>query len=95
MAAFANSGPLRPPGQEQEENPGAGGGFPSPAAQADPGDSQLVARLVQTINSSARRLGLMYPSALEETRAINAALQRMQQKIVNSKPSPEPMAPPV
>lgn len=74
---------------------GPGGGFPSPAEPSDPGDSQLVARLVQTISASARRLGLMYPAALEETRAINAALQRMQMKIVNSRPAPEPMAPPV
>jgi hypothetical protein len=86
-------GPLPPPGADQ--NPGAGGGFPSPSEQTDPGDSQLVARLVQQISAASRRLGLMYPAALEETRTINAALQRMQGKIVNSKPAPEPLAPPV
>ncbi len=92
------SGPLNAPGADPQDqgNGGPGGGFASPSEPNDSGDSTaLVMRLVQTINSASRRLGLMYPAALEEVRSINGALMRMQKKIVNTKPAVEPMAPPV
>lgn len=91
------SGPLQAPGEgPQDQGNGPGGGFPSPSEPSDSGNSDaLVMRLVQTINSASRRLGLMYPATLEEVRSINGALMRLQKKIVNTKPAVEPMAPPV
>lgn len=81
------------PGDAQQA--GTGGGFPSePSAQPDPRDMQatmLVAQIVQ----AARRLGTMYPAAIEEMRTITNAMSRAQMKIVNSKPAPEVSAPPV
>ena len=50
---------------------------------------------IKDIVSSARRLGMKYPACVEEVRAINNAVARMQPKILNSHPAPEPMAPPV
>jgi hypothetical protein len=51
--------------------------------------------MVQQLVSTARRLGMKYPAAIAEVREINNAIQRLQQKIVQSRPAPEPMAPPV
>lgn len=49
---------------------------------------------VQQIVSNARRIGDMYPAALDEVRTINNAAARLQQKVIQSQPAPEPMAPP-
>jgi hypothetical protein len=51
--------------------------------------------LMQQLVSLNRRIGMKFPAAIAETREINNAIQRMQQKIVQSRPAPEPMAPPV
>lgn len=63
-------------------------------AQADNG-AAMAFDLVRTIVAASRRLGMKYPIALTEVRAINDAVARLQQKILQSQPAAEPMAPPV
>ncbi len=96
--APGDAGPLKPPGaggSPEPEGPGAGGGFPSPSPAQGDNSNSMDLSLVHTIVSAARRLGVKYPAALEEVRAINNAVARLQQKILKSHPAPEPMAPPV
>ena len=50
---------------------------------------------IRDLVSNARRIGLKYPAAAEEVRTINNAVQRIQQKILQSQPAPEAQAPPV
>jgi len=93
------SEPLTGPGQQGEGAPspqGAGPGGPPIAAQeAQPDPNAAAVMMVRTIIENTRRLGMKYPAAIAEVREINAAVQRLQQKIVQSRPAPEPMAPPV
>jgi hypothetical protein len=80
---------------DQGQGPGPGGGFPSPApAQPDQGAAQML-EAVRTIVSAARMIGMKVPGAIQEVRAINDAVARMQQKIIQSQPGAEPQAPPV
>ena len=50
---------------------------------------------VREIAEKSRRIGMKYPAAMQEVREINNALQRLQQKLAQSQPAPEPAAPPV
>jgi hypothetical protein len=75
-------------------NPGPGGS-PVAAPQNPNPQAQMTAMLVAQGIQSARRLGMMYPAAQEEARAIANLYQKMQGKIVNSQPAPESSAPPV
>jgi hypothetical protein len=78
----------------QPQGPGPGGAPIAPQdAQPDPNAEGLM--LMQQLVSLNRRIGMKFPAAIAETREINNAIQRMQQKIVQSRPAPEPMAPPV
>jgi hypothetical protein len=53
-------------------------------------------RLVVDLVTTARRLGMKYPSMITEVREITQNLApKMLQKLVSSNPAPEPMAPPV
>jgi hypothetical protein len=91
------NGPLRPPGPEagqSEQGPGPAGGFISPQ-EAQPDQNAQVLLWVRNIVENARRIGMRYPAAMGEIRDINNAVQRLQQKIIQSQPAPEPMAPPV
>jgi hypothetical protein len=87
-------GSLPSPG-DQQDGPGAGGGFPAEPAQRPNPKAELTANLVAQIVSAARRIGTMYPTALEEMRTITNAMGRAQQKIVASEPTPETSAPPI
>ena len=83
------------PQDPQSMGPGAGGGFPSSApAQADPRAAQAGEWILQIVSLS-RRIGMMYPQATAEVRAINDACQRMQPKLLAAHPAPESQAPPV
>jgi hypothetical protein len=96
MFPGAQGGPLQPPGSDQgAASPGPGGGNPSPApAVADPNEAGM--RLVTDLVTSARRLGMKYPAMMSEVREITQNLApKMIQKLVQSQPAPEPMAPPV
>jgi hypothetical protein len=88
---------LTAPGSEarpQPQGPGAGGGFIS--AQPPQPDANAEAVLwVRDIAEKARRLGMKYPAALSEVREIHNALARLQSKLAQSQPAPEPVAPPV
>lgn len=76
-------------------NPGPGGGYPvDQPAQPDP-QAATTAMLVGQAVQSIRRIGMMYPAAAEETRAMLNLMSKVQAKIVNSKPAPETSAPPV
>jgi hypothetical protein len=91
------SGPLQPPGQEQEapQQSAVGGGFPSPQP-AVPNPNEMGQRLVTDLVTAARRLGIKYPQMMPEIREITQNLApKMLQKLVQSQPSPEPLAPPV
>ena len=50
---------------------------------------------IRDVVSNARRIGMKYQAAAEEVRTINNAVQRIQQKILQSQPAPEAQAPPV
>jgi len=93
-----SGGPLTPPGSDQgtpSGGAGVGGGFPSPAP-AVPDPNEMGKRLVVDLVSAARRLGLKYPTMMTEVREITQNLApKMLQKLVQSQPAPEPMAPPV
>ena len=92
------SQPLSGPdqGQQQQTPQGAGpGGPPISPQEAQPDPNAGAVMMVRQIVDGARRLGRMYPNAIAEVREINNAVQRLQQKIVQSRPAPEPMAPPV
>lgn len=95
-----SGGPLTPPGAEggapsASSGPGPQGGFPSSVpAVADPNEEGK--RLVTDLVAAARRLALKYPSMITEVREItNSIAPKMLQKLVQSQPAPEPMAPPV
>lgn len=88
-------GPLTPPGADgAEQGPGVGGAPISPQ-EGQPDPNAMVLESIRQIVSNARRIGMKYPAATAEVREINNAVQRLQQKIVQSRPAPEPMAPPV
>ena len=55
----------------------------------------MVLGWVRDLVATSRRIGMKYPAAMQEVREIQNAVQRLQQKIVQSHPAPEPMAPPV
>lgn len=99
MFAGSNGGArLTPPGASDDTasspNP-VGGGFVSPApAVSDPNEAGK--RLVTDLVAAARRLGVQYPAMVQEVREITQNLApKMLQKLVQSQPAPEPMAPPV
>jgi hypothetical protein len=82
------------PQQQSPQGPGPAGAPISPMeGQPDPNAEAIT--MVRDIVATARRLGMKYPAAIAEVREINNAVQRLQQKIVQSRPSPEPLAPPV
>jgi hypothetical protein len=96
MAPQPNSGPLQPPGSDgtQQQGGSPGGGFPADPAVPDP--NEMGKRLVTELVTTARRLGMKYPSMIAEVREItNGIAPKMLQKLVQSQPAPEPMAPPV
>lgn len=91
------TGPLQPPGSNaapQGQGPGAGGP-PIAPQEAQPDSSAAVLGWVRDIIATSRRIGFKYPAAMAEVREIQNAVSRMQQKIVQSQPAPEPMTPPV
>jgi hypothetical protein len=91
-------GPLTPPGGDTGAAPSQGpgpGGPPISPMEGQPDPNAQVLEWVRGIVSNARRIGMKFPSAIAEVREINNAVQRLQQKIVQSRPAPEPMAPPV
>lgn len=92
MAPGSSNGPLTPPGADAGMT---GGGFVSPAP-AVPDPNERGNRLVTDLVAAARRLGLQYPAMMPEVREITQTIApKMLQKLVQSQPSPEPMAPPV
>ena len=85
------------PGAESQAGagPGVGGGFPS-SQPAVPDPNEMGKRLGTDLVAAARRLGMKYPSMITEVRQITESLApKMLQKLVQSQPAPEPMAPPV
>jgi hypothetical protein len=85
------SGPDQGPSQQ-----GAGpGGPPISPQEAQPDPNAAAVMMVRQIVEASRRLGMKFPAAIAEVREINNAVQRLQQKIVQSRPAPEPQAPPV
>ncbi len=99
MATGYQGGPVGPmgagaQGESPDAGPGPAGSMISPApAQADPNTMAL--GWIRDVVSNARRIGMKYPAAAEEVRTINNAVQRIQQKILQSQPAPEAQAPPV
>lgn len=98
MFPGSSSGPLTAPGSDpgqQSTGAGPGGGFVSPAP-AVPDPNEMGTRLVTELVSVARRLGMKYPAMMTEVRDITQNIApKMMQKLVQSQPAPEPMAPPV
>ncbi len=92
----SNSGPLQPPGADQGSQGGTpGGGNPSPEPGV-PDPNEMGKRLVTDLIAAARRLGMKYPAMMPEVREVTQTLApKMLQKLVQSQPAPEPMAPPV
>ncbi len=69
--------------------------MPSPAPpQPNPEAMQLL-ELVRNIVSSSRLLAQKIPGASDISRQINDLAQKLQLKIIQSGPAPEPMAPPM
>lgn len=90
-------GPIQPPGgaNPNASSPGIGGGFPAAVpAQTNPGMDLLITA-TQQIVSASRRIGMKFPSAMQEVREINNLVARIQQKVQETGPAPEPMAPPI
>lgn len=88
------NGPLTAPGQDQPASDNTGQGVAPQAAVADP--NEMGKRMITDIIVAARRLGVKYPNLMSEVREVTQNLApRMLQKLVQSQPSPEPMAPPV
>jgi len=50
--------------------------------------------MIRQIIQANRRIAMRYPAASLDCRTINDAVARIQQKIAQSRPAPEPMAPP-
>jgi hypothetical protein len=95
MSPSPNGTQLQPPGGDpQGGGPPSGGGFPSPNP-AVPDPNQEGQRLVTDLVAATRRIGMKYPATLPETREVLNLAQKMLQKLVQSQPAPEPMAPPV
>ena len=91
------SGPLQPPGADEQQASGnpPGGGFPSPAP-AVPDPNEMGKRLVVDLVTTTRRLGVKYPAMMQEVREITDRIApKMLQKLVASNPAPEPQSPPV
>ena len=90
------SEPLSTPDSQGPSQQGAGpGGPPISPQDGQPDPHAQVVMQIRDLVSTVRRLGMKYPAAIAEAREINDAIQRMMQKIVQSRPAPEPMAPPV
>ena len=96
MATGYQGGPVGPMGGDAppEANPGPGGAPISPAP-AQPDQNAMALTWIKELVSNARRIGMKYPAAMEEVRTITNAVQRIQQKIIQSQPAPEAQAPPV
>lgn len=95
MLPSASSGPLTPPGEGAQQGAGPGGGYVSPAPSV-PDPNEMGRRLVTELVTAARRLSMKYPDLTSEVREITQTLApKMLQKLVQSQPAPEPMAPPV
>lgn len=87
--------PLSGPDQGPSTQGAGPGGAPISPQEGQPDPNAQAVMMVRQIASAARRLGMMFPSAVSEVREINNVIPRLQQKIVQSRPAPEPMAPPV
>lgn len=72
-------------------NPSAGAS-PVPA-QSDPGVMEDMKNII-AITSAARQLALKYPAAIPDVDTIAAAIQSMQNKILQQQQPPEMAAPP-
>ncbi len=69
--------------------------MPSPAPpQANPEATQML-ELVRNIVSSSRLLAQKVPGAADLVRQINDLAQKIQLKVIQSGPTPEPQAPPM
>ncbi len=67
----------------------------SPAPpQTNPEAAQLL-ELVRNIVSSARLISQKVPGATDIVRQINDLAQKLQLKVIQTGPTPEPMAPPM
>ena len=77
------------------EPQGPGGGMSSPAPPVENPEAVQMLELVRNIVSSSRLLAQRVPGAVDIVRQINDLAQKLQLKIIQSGPTPEPMAPPV
>ncbi len=101
---MASSGTILPsPGQGGGPDTGAGAeqqgpgpaGSPISPQPAMPDPNAAVLGWIRDIIANSRRIGQKFPAAADNMRNIQNEVQRAQQKIVQSNPAPEPMAPPV
>lgn len=88
---------LPPPGfaGESPEPQGPGGGMPSPAPPVANPEAVQMLELVRNIVASSRLLAQKVPGAADISRQINDLAQKLQLKIIQTGPTPEPMAPPM
>lgn len=92
---MATSPRMMPPGQDDPNQQGPGpGGAPVSPQEATPDPNASVLMWVRDIVANARRISAKFPAAAQEMRDIMNSIQRAQQKIVQSQPPSEPMAPP-
>jgi hypothetical protein len=77
------------------DNPGAGGGFPSPQGPALDPRAQRAALAVAVIVQNARQISMMFPTTAQEMRQVTNLMYSVQQKIVSAAPAPETTSPPV
>jgi hypothetical protein len=68
--------------------------MPVSPQEATPDPNASVLAWVRDIIANARRISLKFPFAAQEMRNIQSEVQKAQQKIIQSQPPPEPMAPP-
>ena len=87
---------LQPPsqGQQPPEPQGPGGGFASPSPEQKNPEAMQLLGLVRNIVSSSRMIAQKVPGASDIVRQINDLAQKIQLKIVQGGPAPEPQAPP-
>ena len=87
--------PIPAPQVPDEQGPGPGGGFASPAPPVqDPRAANALKRSLDIVSAS-RLLAQDYPQVTSEVRQINDLVAKMQMKIKGGQQQPEPMAPPV
>lgn len=93
----SGSGELSNPQFQSSPSPGQGGSDMNASPMSGQGNPEVMEnlKLVNEIVRNARMLAQKVPGAVDIIRQINDLTQKLQMKLIQNGPTPQPQAPPI